>query len=649
MDFKHMDFWTKYTNLRKKCNTRKNMSTLQEEHLMMTGNVSAVPTIEGDMRIERVRVTKNAQYIHVRLCDKSKRRRSARLLNTKVNLALGESAPVDKDVTSNVDEENTDTDDDFESPPRKIVQKEGGNMSKGGEEVSKRKKGKLRIMKEGFKTLTTRSSPCVLVRAVQEMNEKQKEVVEKIGFGSILHLQITELPSKLAYWVVNAFNPKNCKLTIADNTSVHIKEEDVECVLGFPRGKELILKKNRNRKSEILDEWRAMFQKKEHQITPSEVCVAMLRCSEGGIWFIRHFIVLVISVMLDSCQNGYVKYQILSQLENESAVKNMNWCEYTMSSLIQNRVSWEKKKDKSFTGPLVFLLVFYVDRVVLYKRAVDRLIPGICAWTTTLLRARENAEIKAGGFGQGYIDEQLNLGMAESASQKSKTAQDKEKGDRLRPETGDCSGEIISEEELLSKLAEKTDSLVTITIDIINLVQQAPSTLLLNENFNKILGTAKKLMSLAENHSLVLNATPGSHDEGVNADEVFWSNPNNLKVLDAASKAFLKRKEYTKMMHDVPTFSLGMTQEQGAGQGSNMNVEAQVHEVGTNVQEKNTKVQQGWECGLRRGDKRQIAGLRVKYVSAILCADANELKLQNLMKAREFAKNKKEGKKVGKI
>ncbi|CAH9086992.1 unnamed protein product [Cuscuta europaea] len=113
-----------------------------------------------------------------------------------------------------------------------------------------------------------------------QFTEQQKNEVEKFGFGSLLSLNIPEMPSKLAYWVVRSFDPKNCKLTGCDDI-LQVKGEDVQLVLGFPRGSKSIVKKNMLAKCAVLHEWRALFPKNENQITPTEVCKAMLECTQG--------------------------------------------------------------------------------------------------------------------------------------------------------------------------------------------------------------------------------------------------------------------------------------------------------------------------------------------------------------------------------
>ncbi|CAH9086225.1 unnamed protein product, partial [Cuscuta epithymum] len=119
----------------------------------------------------------------------------------------------------------------------------------------------------------------------------------------------------------------------------------------------------------------------------------MLKCTNGGDWFKRHFIIFMVSILLDSTTNGYANPLILSNLVNVDRIRDLNWCDYVMSTLIDKRRIWEKNDKKSFTGPLLFLMVLYVDRVYLYRREIDRGIPTWKGWTTTPLRARETEEI----------------------------------------------------------------------------------------------------------------------------------------------------------------------------------------------------------------------------------------------------------------
>jgi hypothetical protein len=49
--------------------------------------------------------------------------------------------------------------------------------------------------------------------------------------------------------------------------------------------------------------------------------------------------------------------------------------------------------------------LYYVDRVELEKRPVDRAQPSLIGWTSAFLKARENLEKKPyGAFGTGHLE-----------------------------------------------------------------------------------------------------------------------------------------------------------------------------------------------------------------------------------------------------
>ncbi|KAH6786408.1 hypothetical protein C2S52_005960 [Perilla frutescens var. hirtella] len=91
--------------------------------------------------------------------------------------------------------------------------------------------------------------------------------------------------------------------------------------------------------------------------------------------------------------------------------------------LVEHKIMWEKNEKKNFSGPMLFLIAFYVDRVVLYSKTVVREFPTMKNWTHLLMKNRENAEIKSDGFGGGYPREPIPIVLdmfAERFMQKAK-------------------------------------------------------------------------------------------------------------------------------------------------------------------------------------------------------------------------------------
>lgn len=56
------------------------------------------------------------------------------------------------------------------------------------------------------KTWNTRMSPKIVAEFVQQLNDEQKRAVEEIGFGGILHLQLTKSEGPLMKYLIRQFD-----------------------------------------------------------------------------------------------------------------------------------------------------------------------------------------------------------------------------------------------------------------------------------------------------------------------------------------------------------------------------------------------------------------------------------------------------------
>ena len=57
--------------------------------------------------------------------------------------------------------------------------------------------------------LYTRSTT-KFVNCLKELTPRQKEAVEELGFGAMLHYNISEIPGYITYWVLNSLNLARC-------------------------------------------------------------------------------------------------------------------------------------------------------------------------------------------------------------------------------------------------------------------------------------------------------------------------------------------------------------------------------------------------------------------------------------------------------
>lgn len=207
-----------------------------------------------------------------------------------------------------------------------------------------------------FPQLMTRTSPFTLVNSFNLLTNRQKEAIKELGFDQILRLSIIEIPSRLSYWVVDNFDVCSCELVLDKGRSLQIEPVDVRRVFGFPIGNILIEEGGKKAQTDLVEEYTNTFDGKI-KIGQKDIVEKMLGDKEGGGWFKRHFVMLLVSSLIENSSHGYVNPEIMQHLGNLDKVKGMDWCTYTLDCLARTKRSWENNKHKAFLGSALFLMV----------------------------------------------------------------------------------------------------------------------------------------------------------------------------------------------------------------------------------------------------------------------------------------------------
>nr|GFA15803.1 ulp1 protease family, C-terminal catalytic domain-containing protein [Tanacetum cinerariifolium] len=128
----------------------------------------------------------------------------------------------------------------------------------------------------------------------------------------------------------------------------------------------------------------------------------MLEDKEGGRKFQLNFLVLFVTVMIESISNGPVNQKFLANIETNMVIHNVDWYTYTLDCLNESRKAWNELDPLNFyTDPLFFLVVFYMKSTMLNGQdKVCRIIPSMNRWTTNQLKDRQRKEVQNGGFGK---------------------------------------------------------------------------------------------------------------------------------------------------------------------------------------------------------------------------------------------------------
>ncbi|KAH6838021.1 hypothetical protein C2S53_009581 [Perilla frutescens var. hirtella] len=401
--------------------------------------------------------------------------------------------------------------------------------------------------KKDYPNLKHRTSPLELHNSISQLTIAQKQAVRDLGFGSILNLQIKDVPPK----------------------RVHVAEDDVRLMFGFPRGQRKIEKPSLIETSDVIKGWRSQFERPLNRIRV-DVCIKMLEDREGGIWFKKHFLVLLSFFLIESYGNSYVLSHILDCFEDVDRASDFNWCAHVLKCLIEHTTSWKENTNKYFTGPTLFITKGCTEHSSHFgmKRYDD-------------LR-RQNMEIVEGGFGQGYCDgpcrEEDVVGVVPGRMQQENEANVNVNVNEGVPpvvEPDACRDINENDDEQLNPMnTDVIDDLSDIHAVSIGLLKQGK---VISDALSTIMATVRKLppgmldnvafrktveaSMMVSRQEQVIHGESSLQPTPTQDDMDFWNNPEHIAAILEIEKAAMEREQLQKELCSMPSFSLGLTQE----------------------------------------------------------------------------------------
>ncbi|KAK9698630.1 hypothetical protein RND81_08G119200 [Saponaria officinalis] len=213
------------------------------------------------------------------------------------------------------------------------------------------------------------------------------KAIEEIGFGGVFWLRVNQIPMQLGYWLLSNYEPaKNC-LILPGGKELHLRAADVHATLGFPMGSD-------------------QFQPTSGLVSTKTLVHHLVNQEDGGDLFKINWVVLVVSLLIQNTQKPNANFHVLKSLMSVDEIPQYNLCEFVLTSFRTCQKSWVNTNKKGYvTGPLLFLMLVYVDRIVHETRYVDRDYFTLVGWTTSHLNAREIAEKSYATFGIGSIED----------------------------------------------------------------------------------------------------------------------------------------------------------------------------------------------------------------------------------------------------
>lgn len=199
---------------------------------------------------------------------------------------------------------------------------------------------------------------------------------------------------------------------------------------------------------------------------------------------------------------------------------------------------------------LLFQL-FFVDRVVHYKRSVERVFPLLKGWTSDALR-----EIEKKGFGRGFVDKQFQLSDKQTSgcgpSVAKQTVHNVVGGDSRAEKMGNGPNDQYNWQVIraANTVAGAMSNLMTLIID-------APPSIRHDERFNNLVQSSSYLLGV-KGTTIQSNVEKGISVTHKLSD-VSWGKLEWQNCISNIMEVFEQKQKLLEHI-DYPSFSLGLTQ-----------------------------------------------------------------------------------------
>ncbi|KAL8200043.1 hypothetical protein R6Q57_011382 [Mikania cordata] len=191
---------------------------------------------------------------------------------------------------------------------------------------SKVGKTKTSVMDTWF-SIKNRCSPTQLTKVVKSLTSRQKEIIERLGFGKLLSLQLDGIPQKLGHFVEQNFNEVKMEICL-ENGVIKIDVEAIHKLLGIPKTRfNLKSMPARRRLCPRIQQWRDLYGKE--CMSPRDISSRMaVDVSDDSLDFELDFLVLFMSTMVECQAHGKCILEMLYYLDDYIDLSVIKWSAY---------------------------------------------------------------------------------------------------------------------------------------------------------------------------------------------------------------------------------------------------------------------------------------------------------------------------------
>ena len=221
--------------------------------------------------------------------------------------------------------------------------------------------GNAKKKRKWYTLLRARATIKPLFEATHGLSVERKRLIRHMGFGDLIDFPIEELPTRLAYFIVDSLDVETMNLRLPTG-NLQISPQTVKVALGLPKGTRRLERnegqKEKNDKFE--EEWKEQY-KDENKLTINAISKQIRKTRNTDFIFRMNFLMLVANTLGECDNNSVVKTTVLENVLEEDDVTDIDWCTYVYECARLSKKDWvTRKKDRTevvYYGPVTFLTV----------------------------------------------------------------------------------------------------------------------------------------------------------------------------------------------------------------------------------------------------------------------------------------------------
>ncbi|XP_021771435.1 uncharacterized protein LOC110735538 isoform X2 [Chenopodium quinoa] len=241
---------------------------------------------------------------------------------------------------------------------------------------------------------------------VKKLDPKRRELVESMGFGGLLHLDMKNIPRQFYYWLMSRVFGDGT-VVFGDGSILPLGPNQVRSILGIPMGRKevpLVLGDDEDDTQKIM----RVFQQygvglKRETVSLNLAAAAMCPEHEDGTlveletefdeedFMIAFPIVALGMIVYTTTNSSNLVASLVPTLVVASVAGEYDWCKFTIDWVRESADRFQTKFQKDgfrygCGGSFVFLMIFYLDHL---HRVPNRwgVYPRLKVWDSDHLKA----------------------------------------------------------------------------------------------------------------------------------------------------------------------------------------------------------------------------------------------------------------------